>query len=125
MAAKHLAMVAATCAASLAAPSFAQEFRAPMTTFYMAIPLDAKSVKEQAPSFGMQIQGRQPYQTFTVDTRTFKFLPTIAGIEGQWILAGAAGVAAVAALTHKDKGTSQQLQQQQQQQVDNCVPKIC
>jgi hypothetical protein len=123
MAFKHFAMVAAACAASLAAPSFAQDFRAPMTTFYMAIPLDAKSVKEQM-SFGLQIQGRERYQTVRIDTQTFKFLPTIAGIEGQWLVAGAVGVAAVAALTHKDKGTSQQLQQEQQQNKEAC-PQVC
>jgi hypothetical protein len=121
---KHLAVVAAACAASMAAPCFAQEFRSPMTTFYMAIPLDAKSVKEQMPSFGLQIQGREPHQAVRIDTQTFKFLPTIAGIEGTWIVAGAVGVAAVAALSHKDKGTSQQLQQEQQQAKEAC-PQIC
>ena len=128
MGVKSLAVIAAACAAAgVAAPGYAQELRAPMTTFFMEIPLDARSPKEQAPNFGLQFQGSRPYQTLRVDQNLFRFLPAIAGVEGTWIVAGAVGVVAVAGITHKDKGTSQQLQQDQQQQLQacpvNCAPK--
>ena len=121
MGVKSLAVIAAACAAAgAAAPSHAQELRAPTTTFFMEIPLDARSPRELAPNFGLQFQGSRPYQSLRVDQKMFRFLPAIAGIEGTWIVAGAVGVVAVASIAHKDKGTSQQLQQQQQEQLQSC-----
>ena len=117
MGVRSLAVIAAACAAAgMAAPGYAQDLRAPMTTFFMEIPLDSRSPQEQAPNFGLQFQGSRPYQTLRLDQKMFRFLPAIAGVEATWIVAGAVGVVAVAAITRKDKGTSQQLQQQQQQQ---------
>src|SRR6266850_6471221 len=70
---KHLAVSAAAAAATLiAAPAFSQEFRAPMTTFFVAVPLDARSHKEFTPNFGLQFQGSRPYQAVRVDYQTFK-----------------------------------------------------
>jgi len=127
MGVKSLAVIAAACAAAgLASSAQAQELRAPMTTFFMEIPLDAHSPKEQMPNFGLQFQGSRPYQTLRLDQKMFNFLPAIAGIEATWIIAGAVGVAAVASIAHKDKATTQQLDQQKQQQMqaqptDPCV----
>ncbi|TMH70286.1 MAG: hypothetical protein E6H57_07715, partial [Betaproteobacteria bacterium] len=74
---KHVAVSAAAAAATLiAAPALSQEIRtAPMTTFFVAIPLDASTHKEQTPNFGLQFQGMKPYQNVKVDYQTFKFLP--------------------------------------------------
>jgi hypothetical protein len=120
---KSLAVIAAACAAAGAAgPGHAQDFRAPMTTFFMEIPLDARSPKEQAPNFGLQLQGSQPYQALRVDRNLFRLLPAVAGVEATWIIAGAVGVVAVASITHKDQGTSQQLEQQKQQQMQQQPP---
>lgn len=120
---KSLAIIAAACAAAgAAAPSQAQDFRAPTTTFFMEIPLDARSPKEQAPNFGLQLQGSRPYETLRVDQRMFRFLPALAGVEATWIIAGAVGVVAVASISHKDSGTSQQLEQQKQQQMQQQPP---
>jgi hypothetical protein len=127
MGAKSLAMLAAACAASLTAPCSAQELRAPTTTFFMEIPLDARSPKEQLPNFGLQLQGSRPYQSVRVDQRTFqsfKFLPALGGIEPIWIVAGAVGVVAVASIAHQDKSTTQQLDAQKQQQLEAC-PDVC
>lgn len=125
MGVRSLAVVAAACAAAgVAGPGHAQDFRAPMTTFFMEIPLDARSPGEQAPNFGLQFQGSRPYQTLRVDRKMFRFLPAVAGVEATWIVAGAVGVVAVASITRKDPGTSQQLQQQQQQQLEAC-PVTC
>src|SRR2546421_7371393 len=122
MAIKHVAVSAAAAAAMLlAAPAFSEEFRAPMTTIFMAIPLDAKSAKEQMPNFGLQFQGQKAYQTVRVDYQTFKFLPgAIAAMEVKYIIAGAVAVGAAAAVAHKDKKTSQSFQSQQAQQQAAC-----
>lgn len=125
MGVKSLAVIAAACAAAGAAlPSQAQELRAPMTTFFMEIPLGARSAKEQAPNFGLQLQGSRAYQSLRIDQKMFRLLPAIAGVEATWIIAGAVGVAAVASIAHKDKATSHQLEQQKQQQLEAC-PEVC
>jgi hypothetical protein len=117
-------MLAAACAASLALPCAAQEFRSPTTTVFMELPLDAKP-REFTPNFGLQFQGNRANQSIRFDQRTFQrlqFLPAIAGIEGVWVVAGAVGLVAVAAVAHKDGATSQQLAQQKQQQAEECPP---
>ena len=119
---KHIAVSAAAAAATLiAAPAFSQELRAPMTTFFVAIPLDASSHKEQAMNFGLQFQGMRPYQSVKVDYQTFKFLPAaIAAMEVKYIVAGAVAVGATVAIAKKDKGTSQSFAQQQADQKAAC-----
>jgi hypothetical protein len=117
-------MLAAACAASLALPCGAQEFRSPTTTVFMEFPLTA-SAREFKPNFGLQYQGSRPNQTIRFDQRTFQrlqFLPAVAGIEGAWIVAGAVGLVTVAAVAHKDSGTTQQLNQAKQQQAEECPP---
>ena len=119
---KHVAVGAAAAAATLiAAPAFSQELRAPMTTFFVAIPLDASSHKEQTPNFGLQFQGMKPYQSVKVDYQTFKFLPAaIAAMEVKYIVAGAVAVGAAVAVAKKDKQTSQSFAQQQADQKAAC-----
>ena len=126
MAIRHLAASAAAAAATLlAAPAFSQEFVAPMTRFFISIPLDATTKKDSAPNFGLQFQGSRPYQAVQVDYQTFKFLPgVIAAMELKYVIAGAVAIGAVAAVSHKDKSTSQSFQQQQQAQKDAC-PSTC
>ena len=123
---KHLAVAAAAAAATLiAAPAFSQELRAPMTTFFVAIPLDASTHKEQTPNFGLQFQGMKPYQSVKVDYQTFKFLPAaIAAMEVKYIVAGAVAIGAAAAVAKKDKQTSQSFAQQQADQKAAC-PTSC
>jgi hypothetical protein len=119
---KHIAVSAAAAAATLiAAPAFSQELRAPMTTFFVAIPLDASSHKEQAMNFGLQFQGMRPYQSVKVDYQTFKFLPAaIAAMEVKYIVAGAVAVGAAVAVAHKDKKTTSSFAQQQADQKAAC-----
>ena len=119
---KHIAVSAAAAAATLiAAPAFSQELRAPMTTFFVAIPLDASSHKEQAMNFGLQFQGMKPYQSVQVDYQTFKFLPAaIAAMEVKYIVAGAVAVGAAVAVAHKDKKTTSSFAQQQADQKAAC-----
>ena len=122
---KHLAVSAAAAATLIAAPAFSQELRAPMTTFFVAVPLDARSHKEFTPNFGLQFQGSRPYQAVRVDYQTFKFLPgALAAIEIKYVVAGAVAIGAVAAVSHKDKKTSATFQQQQAEQKAAC-PEVC
>ena len=123
---KHLAVSAAAAAATLiAAPAFSQEFRAPTTTFFVTVPLDARSHKEFTPNFGLQFQGSRPYQAVRVDYQTFKFLPgALAAVEIKYVVAGAVAIGAVAAVSHKDKKTSATFQQQQAEQKAAC-PEVC
>ena len=126
---KHVAASAAAAATMIAAPALSQEVVAPMTKFFVAIPLDARSAKEQSLNFGLQYQGSRPYQSVRVDYQSFKLLPAAAsGLEMKYIVAGAVALGAAVAATHKSKSeqaTSQQFQQQQQQQQQACPTKVC
>jgi hypothetical protein len=119
---KQVAVLAAAAATLVAAPAKSQEMvRAPMTTFFIAIPLDATTHKEQTPNFGLQFQGSKAYQNVKVDYQTFKFLPAaIAAMEIKYIVAGAVAVGAAVAVSKKDKQTSSSFQQQQAQQAQAC-----
>ena len=123
---KAFAATAAVAAAFVAAPAMSQDInRAPMTTFYVTIPLDATTHKEAAPNFGLQFQGSKPYQSVKVDYQTFRFLPAaIAALEAKYIIAGAVAVGAAVAVAKKDSKTSSSFQQQQAQQAEAC-PVTC
>jgi hypothetical protein len=126
MASQHFAVAAAAAAAFWAAPAVSQEFnRAPTTTFYVAIPLDATTHKEAMPNFGLQFQGSKPYQSVKVDYQTFRLLPAaVAALEVKYVIAGAAALGAAVYVTKKDSKTSSSLQAQQQQQAEAC-PVVC
>jgi hypothetical protein len=129
---KRLASFAA--AIIISAPALASDFNTlgpSSTMFYVAVPLDARSAKEQAPYFGFVMQGSRAYETLNVNTRMFDnarfgFLP-LGGLEAKWLVVGAVGVAAAVAVGSKDKSTEQAheaAQQQQAAQQENC-PQIC
>jgi hypothetical protein len=123
---KQLAVSAAAAAATpIAAPAFSQEIRAPMTTFFVAIPLDATTRKEFTPNFGLQFQGSRPYQAVKVDYQTVRFLPgVLAAMEAKYIVAGAVAVSAAVAVAHKDRKTSTTFAEQQAEQKAAC-PVTC
>jgi hypothetical protein len=123
---KHVALIAAAAASVFAAPAKSQEMmRAPMTTFFVAIPLDATTHKEATPNFGLQFQGSKAYQSVKVDYQTYKFLPAaIAAMEIKYIVAGAVAVGAAVAVAKKDSKTSSTFQAQQAQQAEAC-PQVC
>lgn len=124
MASKSLALLAAACAATVAAPAHAQELRSPTTTFFMEIALDARAPGEQVPNFGLQISGGPRYPSLRVDRQMFRLLPALAGIEATWLVAGAVGVVAVAAISSKDSSTTQALEADKQAQREAC-PQTC
>ena len=123
MAIRHLAASAVAAAATLiATPAHPQELTTPMTKFFVSIPLDATTHKDSVPNFGLQFQGSRPYQAVRIDYQTFKLLPGVfAAVEVKYVVAGAVAIGAAAALTHKDKSTSQSFQQQQQAQKESCT----
>jgi cytochrome c-type biogenesis protein CcmH/NrfG len=119
---KHLA--AAASAIVIATPCAAFDSPSQQSqgvTYYVAIPLDARQVKEQSLYSGLAIQGKRPYETVRVDSRMFNDTRTVnffgTGIEAKWIVAGVVAAGAVAAVASKDKSTTQSYQQQQQQQA--------
>ena len=129
---KRLAMFAA--AITISAPALSSDFNTmgpSSTMFYVAVPLDAGSQKEQAPYFGFMMQGSRAYETINIDTRMFDgkrfgFLP-LGGLEAKWLIVGAVGVAAAVAVGSKDKSTErahQQAQAEQQQKLEDC-PVAC
>src|SRR4051794_16805406 len=122
MGTNQLAITAALAAALVAAPAMSQEItRAPMTTFFVAVPLDATTHKEAVPNFGLQFQGSKAYQSVKVDYQTFRLLPgAIAALEVKYLVVGAVAVGATVAVATKDRNKSQTLAAQQQQQAQAC-----
>src|SRR5258706_1473927 len=124
MATKEFAVAALAAATTLfAAPALSQDMaRAQMTTFFIAIPIDAANRKEQEMNFGLQFQGMRPYQNVKVDYQSFKFLPAaIAALEIKYIVAGAVAVGAAVAVAKKDSNKSSSFAQAQAQQAEQCA----
>ena len=115
------AFAAATLAAAPAAALDDLRDTGPSTMFYLSIPLDARTPKEQAPAFGLQLQGNRRYETVRIDSRMFNLLPA-GGLELKWVLAGGVAVAAAVAASRKDKAQEEQFQQAQQQQAAQQEP---
>lgn len=127
MATRNLAVAAAAAAATLfAAPAISQDLaRAPMTTFFVSIPIDGANRKEQEMNFGLQFTGQKPYQYVRVDYQTYKFLPAaIAAMEVKYIVAGAVAVGAAVAVAKKDSNKSSSFAQAQAQQAEQCATTV-
>jgi hypothetical protein len=103
MGAKQLAALIA--ALFVAAPSFADSLdTTPMTKFFVSIPLGASTAKERMPTFGIQMQGRKPYETVTIDSRLVNnFAGPLALLEAKWIIAGTVAAAGVYAVSRKNE----------------------
>jgi hypothetical protein len=109
----------AAFAAALAAcaPAAAQELRdaGASTMLYVSFPLGGTTASEQAPAFGLMLQGRRRYETVVLDSRMFRFLP-LGGLEVKWLVAGAVAVAAGAAVATRNKDREEQHQREQEEQ---------
>jgi hypothetical protein len=120
---KHIAALAALILISFPAAAFndgpTQQTQG--LTFFVAIPLDARDVKEQSLYSGLAIQGKRAHENVRIDSRMFNDTRTVnffgTGIEVKWIIAGVVAAGAVAAVATKDKSTTTANQQQQQQQA--------
>jgi hypothetical protein len=90
-------------------------------TFFVAIPLDARHVKDEALYSGLAIQGKRAHENVRIDSRLFNDTRTVnffgTGIEAKWIIAGVVAAGAVAVVATRDKATTTAYQQQQQQQA--------
>lgn len=119
---KHIAALATLILISFPAAAFndgpTQQTQG--ITFFVAIPLDARDVKEQSLYSGLAIQGKRAYENVRIDsrmlddTRTVNFFGTAIG--AKWIIAGVVAAGAVAAVATKDKSTTAAYEQQQQAQ---------
>jgi hypothetical protein len=117
---KHIAALAALILISFPAAAFndgpTQQTQG--VTFFVAIPLDARHVKEESLYSGLAIQGKRAHENVRIDSRMFNDTRTVnffgTGIEVKWIIAGVVAAGAVAAVATKDKATTTQQQQQQQ-----------
>jgi len=120
---KHIAALAALILISFPAAAFndgpTQQTQG--ITFFVALPLDARDVKQQSLYSGLAIQGKRAHENVRIDSRMFNDTRTVnffgTGIEVKWIIAGVVAAGAVAAVATKDKATTTQQQQQQQQQA--------
>ena len=120
---KHIAALAALILISFPAAAFndgpTQQTQG--ITFFVALPLDARHVKEESLYSGLAIQGKRAHENVRIDSRMFNDTRTVnffgTGIEVKWIIAGVVAAGAVAAVATKDKATTTQQQQQQQQQA--------
>jgi hypothetical protein len=113
MKAKILALLFLACTASIAS---AQEMRpgVPSVLYFVSIPLDGITRKDNEPVVGFALQGSRPFQAVRFDSRMMNFLGT--GLEAKWLLAGAIAAGGAVAVSRKDKSVTQQQQQQQQAQ---------
>jgi hypothetical protein len=119
---KHIAALAALILISFPAAAFndgpTQQTQG--ITFFVALPLDARDVKQQSLYSGLAIQGKRAHENVRIDSRMFNDTRTVnffgTGIEVKWIIAGVVAAGAVAAVASKDKSTTESYQQQQQQQ---------
>ena len=119
MARKHIAALGALMI--VATPSLAFEPReatSNSTMFYVSVPLDGLNRKQKEFVWGMQLQGKNEYQSVNLDSRLLNFM----GMEAatvKWVAAGAVAAGAAAAVARKDRRTQAQYNQQQQQQQES------
>jgi cytochrome c-type biogenesis protein CcmH/NrfG len=117
---KHIAALAALILISFPAAAFndgpIQQTQG--ITFFVALPLDARDVKQQSLYSGLALHGKRAHENVRIDSRMFNDTRTVnffgTGIEVKWIIAGVVAAGAVAAVATKDKAASTQQQQQQQ-----------
>ena len=108
-------VAALVAALFVAAPSFADPLdTTPMTKFFVSIPLGANTAKERAPTFGIQMQGRKPYETVTIDSRLVNnFAGPLALIEAKWLIASVVAAGGVYAVSRKNEDRSTSYSNQQ------------
>jgi hypothetical protein len=109
-----LALLFLACTTSMAS---AQEMRpgVPSVLYFVSIPLDGITRKDNEPVMGFALQGSRPFQAVRFDSRMMNFLGT--GLEAKWLLAGAVAAGGAVAVSRKDKSVTQQQRQQAQQQA--------
>jgi hypothetical protein len=120
---KHIAALAALILISFPAAAFndgpTQQTQG--ITFFVAIPLDARHVKDESLYSGLAIQGKRAHENVRIDSRMFNDTRTVnffgTGVEAKWIIAGVVAAGAVAVVATKEKATTTANEQQQQQQV--------
>jgi hypothetical protein len=116
-----LALLFLACTTSMAS---AQEMRpgVPSVLYFVSIPIDGITRKDNEPVMGFALQGSRPFQAVRFDSRMMNFLGT--GLEAKWLLAGAVAAGGAVAVSRKDKSVTQQQRQQAQQPPAPPCPKV-
>ena len=120
---RKLAAAAALVAAATPAAALDPGDQA-LTMFYISIPLDfGLPKKERDWSAGLLLQGKRDYPGVRIDTTMLNAF-SLNDIDAKWMVAGLVTLGAIAAVSYKDKKTTNQLQQQQaqQQQAQQSLP---
>jgi hypothetical protein len=117
-----LALLFLACTTSMAS---AQEMRpgVPSVLYFVSIPIDGITRKDNEPVMGFALQGSRPFQAVRFDSRMMNFLGT--GLEAKWLLAGAVAAGGAVAVSRKDKSVTQQQRQQAQQQAQQPPAQPC
>jgi hypothetical protein len=113
MATRHLAALA-IAAAFISTPAGAQDianYQGPGIKFYYSIPLDARSPKQAAPTFGMQMRGERAYETVNFDNRLVNNFLAGGGYAGNDPAGPDAAAGVTTAIAANKKGSQQQQQQ--------------
>jgi hypothetical protein len=119
MAKKQIAALGALLVA--ATPSLAFEPREASTAstmFYVSVPLDGLTRKQKEPVWGMQLQGKNDYQSVNLDSRMLNFMGMEA-VTAKWVVAGAVAAGAAVAVARKDRKTQNSYEQQQKTQAES------
>lgn len=128
MGVKPAAVAALVAAAFASTASNADEIvnpqlATPMTMFYVSIPLGGGTARQQAPTYGLAIQGKRQYETVLIDSRLLNFAEgLLAGVEAKWLIAGAVAVGGGVYLANKDKGRSNNYNGSQNNQQNSPPP---
>src|SRR5688500_16978820 len=86
----------------------------PHTMFFIKVPLDGRSPREQMASWGFSVRGSKEYQVFSVDNHAMRSFAQMGLIESKFLIVGA--VVAAGAVVVASSGSKSAAQQQQQQQ---------
>jgi hypothetical protein len=110
MAKKHIALAAALLGFAIPGHAFDTRSEATTVMFYYAIPLDAKTKKENNPWLGMQLNGKREFQSYSSDVPLFR-LSEEGSRAANLLVVGGIAVGAAALVASRGKSSQQQVQQ--------------
>lgn len=113
------AIAAAAVLACAGAPAHAWDAarEGPHTMFFIKVPLDGRTAREQLPSWGFTLRTRSDLPAFTFDSRMAQSFVHLGFVESQVLLAGAAVAAAAVVAVGAGGGGSSSASPQEQQQA--------
>src|SRR5262245_26890425 len=114
MATKHLAIAAALLGIAIPGHAFDTRNEPTAVMFDYAIPLDARTKKENVSWFGMQLNGKRDYQYQSLDFDSRYFQLTEGGsTAANLLIIGGVAVGAAVLVGSRGKSSQEQVQQKQ------------